>query len=453
MGSPLYLVHIRDSCVLLVPLCLPQATMIAKWVLLVLLAAAALGFKPEINLVQKFEAFKATHNRKYATAQEESKRLRIFAANMRKAERLAEMNPFATFGVNEFADVSAAEFKIRHSAEKYFTSKVAKRSAVVKNLFGEEAVKSAASSIDWRAKGAVTYVKNQGQCGSCWSFSSTGSIEGQWFLAGNPLVAVSEQELVSCDSTNDGCNGGLMDGAWAWLISAHSGQIVTEASYPYVSGTGTVPACKIPTNSIGATINGHIDLPQNEDQMATWMSSNGPISIGVDATSWQTYTGGVMTNCISSQMDHGVLAVGFDNTANPPYWIIKNSWGPTWGEDGFIRVQKGTDQCLITSSPCSSQVTRSGPTPTSGPSSPTFAPTTAPLAPITPIPSSPSSGSGSTSESSGSSQTCCFYYDSTCAAGQVCCDKEGYSYDEHVCKGNNGAKHFCAWNGHECVVK
>jgi C1A family cysteine protease len=292
---------------------------------------------------------------------------------MRKAEKLSKLNPLATFGVNEFADMSAAEFKIRHSAEKHFQAKMAHRQPVA-NLFSEEQVKAAVTSIDWRTKGAVTAVKNQGQCGSCWSFSSTGSIEGQWFLAGHTLVSLSEQELVSCDTTDDGCNGGLMDNAWAWLVSKEHGNIATEASYPYVSGGGNVPKCALPKTT-GATISGHEDLPQNEDQMATWMSTNGPISIGVDATSWQTYTSGIMTNCISSQVDHGVLAVGFDNTNNPPYWIIKNSWAASWGEDGYIRVKKGTNQCLISSNPCTSQVSggsgssSSGSQPASGSSS------------------------------------------------------------------------------------
>jgi cathepsin F/cysteine peptidase B len=272
-----------------------KSTLLA--VALVLIVAHAITPK---NYVAMFEEFKGAHKRTYSSAAEEAKRLRIFVDNMKKAEKLSATNPHATFGVNEFADVSAAEFKIRHSAEKHFKAKASKPLSIAVGKAG-----SKASSVDWRAQGAVTYVKNQGQCGSCWSFSSTGSIEGQWFLAGHTLVALSEQELVSCDTTDDGCNGGLMDNAWSWLVSAEGGKIATEASYPYVSGGGNVPACALPKTT-GAIISGHEDIAHNEDQMATWMSTNGPISIGVDATSWQTYTGGIMTNCISSQVDHGV---------------------------------------------------------------------------------------------------------------------------------------------------
>lgn len=191
-----------------------------------------------------FENFKAQYGRKYADATEEAYRFGVFVENMKKAEMLMKVNPKAIFGANEFADVSAAEFKVRHNGEKVFAASIAERKEVM-TFSAEEEARAAGTSQDWRPKGAVTPVKNQGQCGSCWSFSSTGSIEGQWFLAGNTLTSVSEQELVSCDTVDSGCNGGLMDNAWGWLLSAHEGKIVTEASYPYVSGDGNVPACSM----------------------------------------------------------------------------------------------------------------------------------------------------------------------------------------------------------------
>jgi len=324
-----------------------------------------------------FKNFKQRFGRSYESAVEESTRFNVFIENMKKAEKLMKVNPLATFGANEFADMTAAEFKIRHSAEKHFAARVAVRKGVV-TPSAEQMQAAAGQKIDWRTHGAVTAVKNQGQCGSCWSFSSTGSIEGQWFLAGNTLTAVSEQELVSCDTTDDGCNGGLMDNAWSWLLSARAGKIFTEASYPYVSGGGNVPACDLNGKTVGATIDGHLNVATNEDAMAAWVYANGPMSVAVDATSWQTYEGGIMTNCVSSQIDHGVLVVGFDETYSTPYWIIKNSWAASWGEEGYIRVQKGTDQCLITTLPCSSKVAKSGPTPAPGSTTPAPGPTPAP---------------------------------------------------------------------------
>eukprot|EP00657_Telonema_sp_P-1_P003152 TRINITY_DN1758_c0_g1_i3.p1 TRINITY_DN1758_c0_g1~~TRINITY_DN1758_c0_g1_i3.p1 ORF type:complete len:234 (+),score=52.43 TRINITY_DN1758_c0_g1_i3:219-920(+) len=217
------------------------------------------------------------------------------------------------------------------------------------------------TKIDWRARGAVTAVKNQGQCGSCWAFSTTGGIEGQWALSGHKLTSLSEQELVSCDHTDSGCNGGLMSRALDFLIRYHHGHIVTEASYPYTSGGGIPSSCSanLDNKAIGATISGIHAVADNEEAMAVFVGSKGPLSIGVDANSWQTYTGGIMTNCQGGQIDHGVLLVGYDyqpgKTSDKSYWIIKNSWGSSWGEAGYIRVRMFHRECSI-GTPTSSTV-------------------------------------------------------------------------------------------------
>jgi len=171
-----------------------------------------------------------------------------------------------------------------------------------------------------------------------------------------------------------------MDQAFQWLISNQGGKIATEASYPYVSGDGNAPACALPKTT-GAVITGFNDLPKDEAQMLTWLDSNGPIAIAVDATSWQTYTGGIMTDCQASQIDHGVLLVGYGVSGSTKYWIVKNSWSTSWGESGYIRVQYGTNQCLINSYPTSSKAS-SGPAPPPGPPTPP-----SPPSPTTPAPS------------------------------------------------------------------
>lgn len=329
----------------------------------------------------QFAEFKQTYNKKYESAAEEERRFAVFSANMKRAAALSRANPLATFGPGVFADMSPAEFKPYHNGEKLFAARVKETGRPVAQV-GEQKCRK----IDWREKGAVTHVKNQGQCGSCWAFSTTGNIEGQWKLASkeHKLTPLSEQELVSCDTVDNGCNGGLMDNAFKWLLDKHHGKIVTEAAFSYTSGTGFAPPCPrdIDSRAVGAVITGYHDLPHVEDKIASWMCEGGPVAIAVDATSWQTYMGGIMTNCISSQIDHGVLAVGFDDTYHTPYWIIKNSWGPSWGEKGYIRVQKGTNQCLITSYPTSS-VASKGPLPPPGPTHPP-GPTPSP----TPSPSS-----------------------------------------------------------------
>jgi len=317
------------------------------------------------------------------TPDEDAKREVIFNKNMQVAADMSAKNPLATFGVNQYSHISAEEFKVFHNADKYYkTQAQRKRFSDKKSAFGAKA--AAVEQIDWRTKGAVTAVKNQGQCGSCWSFSTTGSIEGQWFLAGHTLVALSEQELVSCDTADDGCNGGLMDNAFNTIVNTWGGWITGENDYPYVSGGGNVPSCDRTGKPKRAQITGHTDVAQSESVMASTLASIGPISIAVDASSWQTYTGGILTNCVSQQIDHGVLLVGMNLKYSTPYWIIKNSWASSWGEEGYIRVAYGSDQCLITSAPCYPHASK-GPAPPAPPTPPT------PPSPPTP-PTPPASG-------------------------------------------------------------
>jgi len=321
-----------------------------------------------------FKDFKAAYNKKYASATEETLRFANFQANMRKASALQESEPTATFGVNIFSDLSEAEFKTRHNAEKYYARRVAEAKPIAPFTTAEiaeiKAQNAAANDVDWRQKGAVVAVKDQGHCGSCWAFSTIGGIEGQWFLAGNQLTSLSEQEFVSCDTVDQACSGGLMDNAYEWVIAKNGGKITTEAAYPYASGSGLVPPCYNCGKPTGAVITGYQDLPKDENQMAAWLVKNGPISIAVDATSWQTYTGGIMSNCQSKQLDHGVLLVGLGTSGSEQYWIVKNSWSTGWGEQGYIRLQFGTNQCLITQYPCTANVSKNplpSPTPPSTP--------------------------------------------------------------------------------------
>jgi cysteine peptidase B len=210
-------------------------------------------------------------------------------------------------------------------------------------------------SVDWRKHGAVTQVKDQGQCGACWAFSTTGNIEGQWKIKGHGLRSLSEQILISCNTrTTYGCGGGFPYLADQWLITERGGQIPTEASYPF---TGGDPNCSYAGNVIGATIKAVKRLPSNEAQMAAWVSTGGPISVIVDASTWQGYAGGVLIDCPQGHGDHAVLIVGYDNgDGTHPYWIVKNSWGTAWGEGGYIRVLKGKDLCSISASPVTAVV-------------------------------------------------------------------------------------------------
>jgi cathepsin F/cysteine peptidase B len=298
-----------------------------------------------------FADYKQTYNRQYSPSEEVS-RFKCFRQNLQMIDQFNAKGG-AQHGLNAFTDLCSEEFKVMHSL-------VIPANKTRKNmpaLFSPAQVKATAGSVDWRQKGAVTHVKNQGMCGSCWSFSSTGNMEGQYFVKKGKLLSFSEEELVQCSTNgNMGCNGGLMDNAFEWVVG--NGGIDTEGDYPYTSGGGNTGTCNTAKQTKYAAtkpmFSGHQDLPNDEDQMATWLSSNGPIAIAVDASSgWQTYSGGIVTDCDGQQLDHGVLLVGYGTDGSTPYWIVKNSWGTGWGENGYIRLQKGTNQCGLNQMPCS----------------------------------------------------------------------------------------------------
>eukprot|EP00759_Apiculatamorpha_spiralis_P004894 PhF_6_TR12950/c0_g1_i1/m.20438/K01373/CTSF; cathepsin F len=331
------------------------------------LLAASLVAAHKRPIHHSWEFFLSHHKKVYTSEAEALTRRQIFENNMKIAVELERKNPQARFGASPYADMTAEEFKVRHNAEKHFeASRKASAKAPFAPLYSEEEIRAVPSSFDWRTKGVVTPVKDQGQCGSCWSFSTTGNIEGQWALYNKTLVSLSEQQLVSCDTIDQGCNGGLMNSAFDWLLQTKGGWINTEDSYPYASGSGSAPSCQSTGKVNGAKITGHVNIAHDENQMMVWMANNGPIAIAVDASSWQLYFGGVMTSCSASSLDHGVLLVAYVNNASTPYWIIKNSWNAGWGEQGYIYVGKGTDQCWITHYPVSSIVGKP-PAPTPNP--------------------------------------------------------------------------------------
>ncbi|CBZ24131.1 putative cathepsin L-like protease [Leishmania mexicana MHOM/GT/2001/U1103] len=339
-----------------------RAALCAVAVVCVVLAAAcapARAIHVGTPAAALFEEFKRTYGRAYETLAEEQQRLANFERNLELMREHQARNPHAQFGITKFFDLSEAEFAARYlNGAAYFAA--AKRHAAQHYRKARADLSAVPDAVDWREKGAVTPVKDQGACGSCWAFSAVGNIEGQWYLAGHELVSLSEQQLVSCDDMNDGCDGGLMLQAFDWLLQNTNGHLHTEDSYPYVSGNGYVPECSNSSELVvGAQIDGHVLIGSSEKAMAAWLAKNGPIAIALDASSFMSYKSGVLTACIGKQLNHGVLLVGYDMTGEVPYWVIKNSWGGDWGEQGYVRVVMGVNACLLSEYPVSAHVRES----------------------------------------------------------------------------------------------
>ncbi len=318
----------------------------------------------DVQAKAMFADFVARYNKVYASEPEAQKRFEFFKATLARAAAKSKRNPEAQYGVNFYSDFSVEEFKAYHSLKR---DKAAVRDRTLQVDPAFEAKGAFPQTFDWRKKGAVTYVKNQQQCGSCWAFSTTGVIESSWFLAGHNLTSVSEQEIVSCDPNDQGCNGGDPRSAMSWLINSEGGWITFEKDYPYTSGGGDSGSCELPKPK-AVQIFGFYDVVRNETVMAEYLSTMGPLSICVDASSWQDYNGGILNDC-GDNVDHCVLLVGYNLVHSTPYWIVKNSWGASWGYDGYLYVQYGSNQCDINSEATKALVT-GGPTPPPGPPTP-----------------------------------------------------------------------------------
>jgi len=296
-----------------------------------------------------FAKFVDDYQRHYHNAREVSSKFDVFKLNMMEAARLSKRNPRATFGVNQFADVHPDEFRVTHLMPASVVAKFNESRVGVPSYWDTHARQGVkidartgnAAAKNWCDEGKCTSVKDQGQCGSCWAFSATETIESAILIKGSlDKGDLGPQQIVDCDTTMQGCNGGDPRQAIDYVAGA-PGQD-TEASYPYTAQDGS---CAFDPNNVGGTTGGAQDVSDgDENSLQEFIQSSGPPSVCVDASTWQSYTGGVLTDC-GSQIDHAVQAVGIDSDSNA--YIVRNSWGGGWGEAGMIRIGMGANTCLI----------------------------------------------------------------------------------------------------------
>jgi len=267
----------------------------------------------------------------YASKQEHDIKFEIFKDNMEKIKAHNEKNLSWRMALNQFADMTSSEFK------KHISCLMDKKPASTE-LFTPQPGITVPDSVDWVALGDVTPVKNQGQCGSCWAFSTTGSIESRTAIAGGGLTSLSEQDLVDCSKANSGCSGGLMDYAFEFVIQ--NGGLCTEADYPYTAEDGT---CKTSCTKYDP-ITSYVDVESSTEALEQAIAA-GPVSIAIEADQYtfQFYTSGVLTDACGTQLDHGVLAVGYGTMDGTDYWRVKNSWGTSWGDEGYINLCRNCD--------------------------------------------------------------------------------------------------------------
>jgi len=300
-------------------------------------------------IYKAFNEFILKYQKAYTSIEEYNNKYLIFEKNFHAINEIQslhkpEVSSFE-FGISPFMDMKPEEFKAQYLNLNVDHIKRLKFLHEHNALTAES--NDAPVAHDWREHGAVSDVKNQGSCGSCWAFSATGNVEAQYFFKTKQLIRISEQQLVDCDKVDQGCNGGLMEDAYKYYMKDG---VMAEEDYTY---TGSDDECKFDKTKIKATVTGYkFAKSTNETEIAQMVYENGPLAVAINATPLQFYFWGVFDPwftwiCDPASLNHGVLIVGYGNNGSKDYWIVKNSWGSWWGESGYFRIVKGTGACGI----------------------------------------------------------------------------------------------------------
>ena len=318
-----------------------------KFILALLIALVACDIDVDAIMFQQFQRFIKKYHKKYSSVNEFLARYEVFKRNT--LTTFQENNSYKT-GITKFSDLTFQEFSKIYLNLNYDAMAIANFNPYIVKVSN-----AAPDAFDWREKGYVSPVKDQGSCGSCWAFSTVANLEGQYYKGKGKMVTLSEQMLVDCDTYDSACNGGLMENTFTWL--KENGGIMTDADYPYV---GYKQSCKSdPSKYVDMTITGYKKLgsssstwdPVDEEEIKEFLYETGPLAVALNANPLQTYSSGILdktsSQCPISGMNHAVTMVGYGSESGKDYWIIKNSWGKSWGEDGYFRIRRGTGCCGI----------------------------------------------------------------------------------------------------------
>lgn len=303
------------------------------------LAASAARLLPtaEPSMAERHERWMAAHGKVYKDAAEKAARLEIFKSNMDHIERFNARKEKYWLGPNQFTDLTNQEFRILHTGGY----RPLERVSPATRFRHENVTVDAAAALDWRKRGAVTSIKDQGQCGACWAFSAVAAIESINQIKSGKLVSLSEQELIDCDvdGEDQGCEGGLMDTAFDFIVQNRG--INSEANYPFVGDDGSCNSKKASVSAV--KISGYEDVPRNNEAALLKAVTAQPVSVAIDGgdPNFQMYAGGIFTGPCDTELDHAVTAIGYGTDADgTKYWLVKNSWGTGWGNNGYIKMAR-----------------------------------------------------------------------------------------------------------------
>lgn len=314
-----------------------------------ILMLALLGASYALSVEQEFQAWMRQHGKSYTGAEYERRFMNYKQTSLRIVRQTLQARTDGLdteFAHNKFSDMSPAEFKA-----KYLNGYQRSEALLAQGKRVEIEVTDVPSSWNWVTQGKTTPVKDQQQCGSCWAFSATEGVESAWLMANKSQIILSPQQIVSCDTVDQGCNGGDLPTAFAYVKKAG---LESNADYPYTSGGGNTGHCKYDASKVQVHISGFEyavhDGRKNDTILATASYAHGPLSICVDAETWQNYNGGIIKKNCGTSLDHCVQLVGWGVQSSTEYWIVRNSWNTDWGKDGYIWIEKnsGRDLCGIT---------------------------------------------------------------------------------------------------------